>query len=181
MKQELEAEDETATWTKATEDFSRQAFGCPDFKWRRSQGGSRGAWAVLCNFKDPVELGGVMVYHATTLSQCHTICDEGFKVGKWHKGTKSSPCGIWGCDDPGHSFDRCPLTRGWTWSANRSDTSVPMCGWNCPVAFAGSFPQDAFHTQKARNRQGICTQRTTWNAVGCALQVHRNLDSPRRV
>ena len=83
-------------------------------------------------------------FHATTLHQCQLILKNGFIVGLHHKGTQSSPCGIWGCDSPGHAYDRCHLARGWSISdaANPSGYSgyrtgtreLGVSGWDVPVA-----------------------------------------------
>ena len=76
------------------------------------------------------------LYHATTLSQCRLILQGGFKVGLHHAGTKSSPAGIWGCSHPGHSVDRAPLERGYSFDADESVDRGIVCGWDCPVVLA---------------------------------------------
>ena len=76
------------------------------------------------------------LYHATTLSQCRDILRDGFRVGMCHAGTKSSPAGIWGCSHPGHSVDRAPLCRGYSFQTENDDDKGIVCGWDCPVVFA---------------------------------------------
>ena len=114
--------------------FSVQAFGIPDFQWSDIRDG----WQVFRNrpwqmFSAPDNME--KLYHATTLSQCRDILHDGFKVGLEHTGSISSPAGIWGCSHPGHSVNRAPLHRGYSFHAENCDKGI-VCGWDCPVVFA---------------------------------------------
>ena len=125
-------------------DFSQRAFGCPDFQWVVAQDtqdlqvGHTCPWIVYCNRpqRHHRRHDERILYHATTLSQCNAICETHFDVGRYHGGSASSPCGIWGTSEPGHSFDRVPLKRGWSCDSEREPS---MCGWDCPVAFGWPF------------------------------------------
>ena len=87
------------------------------------------------------------LYHATTLSQSRCILQEGFRVGLCHEGSISSPAGIWGCSHPGHSVDRAPLDRGYSFHAEDLDNGI-VCGWDCPVVFAWDIEKDALKTHE---------------------------------
>ena len=104
--------------------------GGATFRWCREQTCRAATWTIFCNrdYELPNKPEADL-YHATTLWQCQLIMQEGFKVGMYHPGSKSSPKGVWGCDQPGHAVDRCPLSRGW--SHNASELAVS--GWDCPV------------------------------------------------
>jgi hypothetical protein len=168
------------------ESFSVDAFECGNFRWMDSSPSGRPNWVVFYNWDplqqrprtfDASESDAVKLYHGTTLSQCQTILAEGFSVGLHHKGSKSSPCGIWGCDSPGHAFDRVPLSRGWSTIASEDI----VCGWDCPVAFGWSFPSHALMTHKHLQTGKVYVhklpQGTLWdvNARRTEIWIHRGL------
>ena len=100
----------------------------------------------LCPPVEACPTNVVNLYHSTTLAQCQQILAAGFTVGLYHKGSRSSPCGIWGCNKPGHAFDRSRLNRGW--SIKDGLTAAVMCGWDCPMAFGWSFSSAAVQTHR---------------------------------
>ena len=67
--------------------------------------------------------------------KCRQILEYGFDVGCKHAGSKSSPPGIWGTDDPGHSFGRAPEERLFF------PPRKHFGGWDVPVALRMEFPQ----------------------------------------
>ena len=156
---------QAATLTHIGSDFSQMSFGCPDFQWVVAQDTH---WLVYCNqhqrhHRRPDES---ILYHGTTLSQCYDICSSHFDVGRYNPGTPSSPCGIWGTSEPGHSFHRVPLERGW--SHNRPE-EISMGGWDCPVAFGWAFKTDQITSHKQLATGTVYVHKlpcgTRWNVL----------------
>ena len=121
-----------------------EAFGVPDFAWYDVTNG----WQVFRNrpqqlFQAPDNMR--KLYHATTLSQCRLILRDGFLVGLYHAGSKSSPAGIWGTSCPGHSVDRAPLDRGYSFHEENVDKGI-VCGWDCPVVLAWDIEKETLKT-----------------------------------
>ena len=113
-------------------------------------------WCVFsnCELVDKLEtVNGVWVkhYHGTTLWQAQCILKQGFITGLYHGGTRSSPCGIWGCTRRGDALDRVHLVRGWSRQAGEE----PMSAWDCPVVLCIFVLSD-----KLRHH------RTLWNGTG---------------
>ena len=77
-------------------------------------------------------------FHGTTLHQASRILAEGFHVGRCHRGTPSSPCGLWFTTEREHCLDRAPLIRGPGYA--RSPTGID--GWDVPVAIRLLIPKD---------------------------------------
>ena len=121
-------------------EFSRHVFGTREFRHK----GDCGRWCVISNWYLPdltiysASPDWVRLYHGTTLHQARDILEAGFHLGRHHRHTKSSPCGLWGTDHPGHSFDRCPLNRGF--SFNQGSTPR-LNAWDCPVALCWTVHQ----------------------------------------
>ena len=114
--------------------FVHELFDVQHFRWLRREGN----WLIVMKqdqalFADP-QHDSLDHYHGTTVHQCRLILQDGFHVGKFHHGSKTFPAGIWGTNNPGHSYDRTPLTRGWSW---RREFAVS--GWDCPVVFRWVF------------------------------------------
>jgi len=121
----------------AWESFAQELLGVQNFRWFRQEG----KWLIAMNrdkalFADP-QHDLFSHYHGTTLHQCRLILQDGFHVGKFHHGSKTAPAGIWGTNNPGHSFDRTPLRRGWSWGRESK-----VSGWDCPVALRWMFHSD---------------------------------------
>ena len=128
-------------------DFSKKAFGCSDFQWNVVQytdaSGSTefqrtAHWVVHSNrpsrLKQHLRPDEMVLHHGTTASQCHAICSEGFfDIGRHCPGTISSPCGVWGTNEPGLSFERVHLNRGWSYGREEESS---ISGWDCPIVFA---------------------------------------------
>ena len=101
-------------------------------------------WLVFSNqpFSEPPKIAPsnqhVHLFHGTTLSQCCDILRDGFVVGLHREGSVNHPSGIYGTDHPGHSFDRVPLTRGWSHGRESS-----ICGWDAPVALCWKLSRDS--------------------------------------
>ena len=114
----------------------QEMFGCGQFRWYRRVDLHDAGWCVFCNRNVALQNDPEKdLYHATTLPQCQKICTEGFLVGLHHAGTQSSPRGIWGCSEPGHAVDRCPLSRGWSKRMQEDAISA----WDVPVVFRWQF------------------------------------------
>ena len=116
--------------------FSTEMFGVSDFQWMTLSGGG---WQVFHNRPPQFSANPdstVKLYHGTTLNQCRTILNEGFRVGLHFKGSESSPTGIWGCSAPGHCIDRVPLSRGYSFNTKNVLDRDVLCGWDCPVVLA---------------------------------------------
>ena len=168
-----------AELTHIGSDFSQMAFGCPDFEWvvkqeatsqglQWSRSGNTDHWIVYCNRpqRHHRRHDERILYHATTLSQCHAICETHFDVGRYHAGSASSPCGIWGTSEPGHSVDRVPLKRGWSCDREREPS---MCGWDCPVAFGWLFKKHEITSHKQLATGTVYVHKlpcgTEWNVL----------------
>eukprot|EP00973_Karenia_brevis_P040815 5648872-Karenia_brevis.AAC.1 len=94
-------------------------------------GKSSPPWVVFCkNELRAVPDNMARHFHGTKLNQFRKILDNGFARGMHHRGSWSSPCGIWGCTREGDALDRCHLSRGWSKEAGE----VALSGWDCPVA-----------------------------------------------
>jgi len=124
-------------------ELSMQLFGTLDFAQYRETYDKR--WIVFRNHGTSLSIGTETTrhFHGTTLYQCRNILSRGFHVGMCHRGSSSSPCGVWGCDAPGHAFDRTPLMRGQT---GRSASGISA--WDCPVALCWYFDTAKVHTHK---------------------------------
>lgn len=128
--------------------LSEELFGCQDFTHMHHQ--KDGQWCVFSNrphvpntHVDTVTgqcfVAGnhVKHFHGTTLWQAEQIFNEGFKIGLHHRGSASSPCGIWGCTRRGDCLDRTQLVRGWSRQAGEAAVS----SWDCPVVLCLLVPQ----------------------------------------
>ena len=106
-----------------------------------------------------IEGNYVRHFHGTTLWQANLILAEGFRVGLYHKGSLSSPCGIWGCTRRGDCFDRTDLGRGWS----RQAGEVALSGWDCPVVLCMMVPEHELkkHATLANGTQVRCWSHTT--------------------
>lgn len=138
--------------------FSSEIFGVPDFRWMRFTG----AWQVFCNRLEQLSATPGFtnkLYHVATLAQCKNILHEGIRVGLEHPGSKSSQAGIWGCNHPGQSMDRAPLSRGYTF----------LRGWDCPIVLARIIDERHLKTHDTLS-DGTCIWvhklpcGTIWNA-----------------
>lgn len=124
--------------------FSELAFGCGKFKFMLPQ---NSMWVTFstCPGLLMAHDGQQKLFHSTTLDQARSMCTSGlFNVGSFHAGSSTSPCGIWGCDVPGHAVDRAALCRGWS----KSNGEPVVCGWDCPVVFAWLFPAEEISLHK---------------------------------
>ena len=163
--------------------FPMEAFGVDDFEFGRAAQG----WVIFSN-RDPKDVdkhaGGncyskLMLYHATTLQQCRKILTEGvFRVGLYHKSSKSSPAGIWGTTDPGHSVDRAPLSRGWSCRNRNDEDRNILCGWDCPIVLAWSVERRLLYKHKTLNDAAstrvYCLTapcNTRWDVRGRATEI----------
>ena len=148
-----EAEDRPppppVTEGKLTPKRSRDFFGTPSFLfWSMSMNRK---WCVFSNiaFKATPEIpvgaidsnGEIKFFHGTCLSSCYNILSEQvFRVGLWRNvGSKQHPTGIWGCSHPGHSLDRAPLVRSWSFGRESK-----ISQWDVPVAMLLPFRQSEF-------------------------------------
>ena len=126
--------------------FSTEAFGVPDFAWCDRRAG----WVIFRNRSESLLVtspGMKKLYHGTTLTQCRDILQGGFSVGMFHKGSLSSPAGIWGCSVPEHCVDRTPLNRGYSrLTTNRADKDI-VSGWDCPVVCLGPGRRQGTNTR----------------------------------
>jgi len=121
-----------------------QLFSTPDFTQYRKTDDKR--WVVFRNHGTSLSIETQKTarhFHGTTLYQCREILSRRFHVGMCHRGSSSSPCGVWGCDRPEHAFDRTPLLREWT---GRSASEIS--GWDCPVALCWCFDTAVIHTHR---------------------------------
>ena len=84
-------------------------------------------------------------FHGTTLWQAIRILTEGFKASLYHKGSKSSPCGIWGCTRRGDCLERAHLVRGW--SRHAAEPTVSGC--DCPVVLCILVPDGSLHKHES--------------------------------
>ena len=160
--------------------LSQGLFGVTDFRWSRPIDN----WIVFRNSPQQQLLAYNMrtLYHATTLSQCRLMLQEGFRVGLYHAGSKSSAAGIWGCSCPGHSVDRAPLARGWSRGAENVADKDIVCGWDCPVVLAWAIHKDALKTHSVLvdgTRIWVHKQPggTRWDVRGrrTSIWIHRGL------
>ena len=117
--------------------LSMELFGRPDFTRLQHQEG----WCVFLNeeFIPECEIpdSHMRHFHGATLWQAQLILEQGFKAGLYHRGTQSSPCGVWGCSCRGDCLDRVHLVRGWS----RHAQEVGVSGWDVPVVICIIVPR----------------------------------------
>ena len=167
------------------ETFSLEAFGIPAFKWSSDE---ENGWRAFHNREDMLieaPNGMKKLFHATTLYQCRDILSDGFCVGMYHMGSKSSPAGIWGCENPGHCLDRCPLRRGFSYQAVNEGDRLIMCGWDCPVVLAWNIDKRRIRTHgdplKDENRTRVLVHPlpsgSIWNVRDrpTSIWIHKDL------
>ena len=125
-----------------------ELFGRPDFtRWQYQEG-----WCVFLNeeFIPECEIpdSHMRHFHGATLWQAQLILEQGFKAGLYHRGTQSSPCGVWGCSCRGDCLDRVHLVRGWS----RHAQEVGVSGWDVPVVICIIVPRRGVHRhEKLKN------------------------------
>ena len=136
--------------------LSMELFGRGDFLQTHYQ--NDGKWCVFSNGlyrptscvnahtgQQSVGSSYVRHFHGTTLWQAMRILTEGFKVGLHHRGSSSSPCGIWGCTRRGDCLDRTHLVRGWS----RHAGEPTVTGWDCPVVLCILVPVGSLYKHES--------------------------------
>ena len=121
-----------------------ELFGRPDFRRWQYQNG----WCVFSNKEFMAECkvpdSHMRHFHGTTLYQAQLILEQGFKAGLHHRGTQSSPCGVWGCSRRGDCLDKVHLERGWSRHAQEAGVS----GWDVPVVICIIVSRREVHRHK---------------------------------
>ena len=158
-------------------DYSENVFGCPEFCHVAACGG----WCVISNHNmtSPVSIyssdtDSIRLYHGTTLHQARSILQLGFYLGKYHTGTKTHPCGLWGTDHPGHSLDRSPLMRGWSFTG---EPTHHLSGWDCPVALCFTARRSSLKVLRFDGWRKLClrgTPGTMLNVRSLRLEIWIN-------
>ena len=106
-------------------------------------------WQIFATkeHRQPPPSGYVLVYHGTTLHQLLLILQEGFKCGKYHTGTKSSPCGICSCSSVGDALDRTHFARG----RSRRVGEEAVSPWAIPIALGMHCSKTNLYKHKRLN------------------------------
>ena len=120
-------------------------------------------------------------FHGTTLWQAMQILTEGFQVGLHHRGSSSSPCGIWGCTRRGDCLDRTHLVRGWS----RHAAEEGVTGWDCPVVLCILVPVGSLlkHENLKNGTEVRCWKKepdTVVDIAGQYCEVHFFVDLYKR-
>ena len=162
------AEAKESIHTAEAKEFSTAMLGVADFIFRfDDDDGGDHPWVILSNRNVRLRPDHFQerFYHGTTLAQAYDIMRSGFIVGMHHKGTTSSPCGVWGCSEAPATFDRVHIARGWVKESDYIgpwDQPVSLC-WVVPSAqrsggvagCSSSWPvptQEALHTRAPTHR-----------------------------
>ena len=144
-------------------------FGTDEFFNLFMEGGQLdGSW--LCFSKaehvrlDAVGDNTMEVFHGTCLSQVSSIVKDGFDVGRYHKGSSTSPAGLWGCGTRAGAVEHCPVQRGWA-----QESGEALGGWDTPVVLR------SFHLKKlVRKHKSLSDGSDVYcrkGAVGEALRL----------
>ena len=148
------AEAKESIHTAEAKEFSTAMLGVADFIFRfDDDDGGDHPWVILSNRNVRLRPDHFQerFYHGTTLAQAYDIMRSGFIVGMHHKGTTSSPCGVWGCSEAPATFDRVHIARGWV---KESDYIGP---WDQPVSLCWVVPSASLTKHKQLER-GVCVK-----------------------
>ena len=148
---------------------STAMLGVDDFYFRYDDhDGGDDPWVILSNRSVRLRPNHLQerFYHGTTLAQAYSIMQEGFIVGLYHKGTTSSPCGVWGCSEAPATFDRVHIARGYV---KESGFIGP---WDQPVSLCWVF-SSASLTMHKQLKRGACVK-VLKKAAGLRLDI-RNM------
>ena len=158
-------------------------FGTDEFIYMHGEDGQPdGSW--LCFSKaehvrlDAVGDDTMEVFHGTCLSQVSSIVSDGFDVGRCHKGSSTSPTGLWGCGTRTGAVEHCPVERGWA-----HESGDALGGWDTPVVLRSFHRKQLVRKHKALSdgsavycRKGALGEVLRLaDGIGFEVQIHQEL------